>query len=31
VIPLGLPEGLRHKIMVDNPLSTYPRLQEALQ
>jgi predicted TIM-barrel fold metal-dependent hydrolase len=31
VTPPGLPEALRRKIMVDNPLSTYSRLQEALQ
>ena len=31
VMPPGLPETLRQKIMVDNPLSTYSRLQEALQ
>src|SRR6267143_111589 len=26
VLPPGLPEGLRRKIMVDNPLATYPSL-----
>jgi hypothetical protein len=31
VMPPGLPEGLRRKIMVDNPLSTYGRLQETVQ
>ena len=31
VMPAGLPEELRRKIMVDNPLSTYSRLQEAVQ
>jgi len=28
VLPAGLSESLRHKIMVDNPLATYPRLKE---
>ena len=28
-IPSGLPEGLRRKIMVDNPLATYARLRDA--
>ena len=27
-MPQGLPEGLRRKILVDNPLATYARLQE---
>ena len=27
-LPPGLPEGLRQKILVDNPLSTYERMQE---
>jgi uncharacterized protein len=27
-MPLGLPEGLKRKIMVENPLATYPRLSE---
>jgi predicted TIM-barrel fold metal-dependent hydrolase len=31
VMPLGLPEALRQRIMVDNPLSTYTRLQEVAQ
>jgi hypothetical protein len=31
VMPPGLPEALRQKIMVDNPLSTYIRLQEVAQ
>jgi predicted TIM-barrel fold metal-dependent hydrolase len=26
VMPAGIPEALRHKIKVDNPLATYPRL-----
>jgi len=30
-LPSGLPAGLVHKIMIDNPLATYPRLREALQ
>jgi hypothetical protein len=30
-MPLGLPEALRQRIMVDNPLSTYTRLQEIAQ
>ena len=30
-IPPGLPEGLRRKILVDNPLATYPRLREDAQ
>ncbi len=30
-IPAGLPEGLLRKIMVDNPLATYPRLRETVQ
>ena len=29
VLPSGLSEGLRRKIMVDNPLATYPRCREA--
>jgi uncharacterized protein len=29
VLPRGLPERLRHKILVDNALATYPRLMEA--
>jgi predicted TIM-barrel fold metal-dependent hydrolase len=29
VLPHGLPESLLRKILVDNPLSTYPRLREA--
>ncbi len=28
VLPAGLPERLLHKILIDNPLATYPRLQE---
>jgi predicted TIM-barrel fold metal-dependent hydrolase len=31
VIPPALPDALRRKIMVDNPLSTYGRLQETVQ
>jgi predicted TIM-barrel fold metal-dependent hydrolase len=31
IMPPGLPEALRRKIMVDNPLSTYTRLQEVAQ
>ena len=31
VMPPGLPNALRRKIMVDNPLSTYGRLQETVQ
>lgn len=27
-LPAGLPAGLAHKILVDNPLATYPRLAE---
>jgi len=30
VLPPGLPESLLHKILVENPLATYPRLQETL-
>ena len=26
-LPQGLPESLRQKILVDNPLATYPRLR----
>lgn len=29
VLPAGLPERLRDKIMVDNPLATYPRCRES--
>jgi len=29
VLPQGLPSSLMQKIMVDNPLATYPRLKEA--
>ncbi len=25
-MPAGIPQALRHKIMVENPLATYPRL-----
>ena len=28
-LPPGIPPGLARRIMVDNPLATYPRLQEA--
>jgi predicted TIM-barrel fold metal-dependent hydrolase len=28
-IPPGVPEALRRKLLVDNPLATYPRLREA--
>ena len=31
VLPAGLSENLRNKIMVDNPLATYPRCSEAVQ
>jgi predicted TIM-barrel fold metal-dependent hydrolase len=27
-MPAGIPKALRQKIMVDNPLATYPRLKE---
>ena len=27
-MPLGLPDALKRKIMVENPLATYPRLSE---
>ncbi len=27
-LPPGLPAGLRHKILVDNPRATYGRMQE---
>jgi predicted TIM-barrel fold metal-dependent hydrolase len=27
-LPRGLPESLKRKILVDNPLATYPRLRE---
>jgi uncharacterized protein len=27
-LPPGLPEALRRKILVDNPLATYARMQE---
>jgi hypothetical protein len=27
-VPPGFPPGLLRKVMVDNPLATYPRLQE---
>jgi uncharacterized protein len=30
-LPAGLPERLRHKVLVDNPMKTYPRLAEAMQ
>lgn len=30
VLPAGLPEALRRKIMVDNPRATYARLQETV-
>jgi predicted TIM-barrel fold metal-dependent hydrolase len=30
VIPAGISDRLKHKIQVDNPLSTYPRLREAV-
>jgi predicted TIM-barrel fold metal-dependent hydrolase len=29
VLPTGLPQSLRQKIMADNPLATYPRCREA--
>jgi len=29
--PAGFPAGLRQKVLVDNPLETYPRLRETLQ
>jgi hypothetical protein len=29
-LPAGIPESLARKIMVDNPLATYPRLKEML-
>jgi predicted TIM-barrel fold metal-dependent hydrolase len=31
VMPAGLPESLHHRIRVENPLATYPRLQETVQ
>ena len=31
VLPAGLSESLRSKIMVDNPLATYPRCKETVQ
>ncbi|HEX4112811.1 MAG TPA: amidohydrolase family protein [Stellaceae bacterium] len=31
VVPTGLPASLLRKIMVDNPLATYPRLKETVQ
>ena len=31
VLPAGLPENLLQKILVANPLATYPRLKEVLQ
>jgi predicted TIM-barrel fold metal-dependent hydrolase len=31
VLPDGLPEGQLRKILVDNPLETYPRLREAAE
>jgi predicted TIM-barrel fold metal-dependent hydrolase len=31
VIPSGIPESLLQKILVDNPLATYPRLKEGVQ
>ena len=30
VLPAGLPEASLHKILIDNPLATYPRLQEEM-
>jgi hypothetical protein len=29
-MPPGLPAGLQRKILVENPLATYPRLKEAV-
>jgi predicted TIM-barrel fold metal-dependent hydrolase len=29
-MPAGLPAGLKRKILVENPLATYPRLREAV-
>jgi predicted TIM-barrel fold metal-dependent hydrolase len=29
-MPPGLPEALQRKILVENPLATYPRLKEAV-
>ena len=29
--PPGFPAGLRTRVLVDNPLATYPRLKETLQ
>jgi predicted TIM-barrel fold metal-dependent hydrolase len=26
-LPPGIPKSLRRKILIDNPLATYPRLQ----
>jgi predicted TIM-barrel fold metal-dependent hydrolase len=31
VLPAGISDGLRQKIMVDNPLATYPRCKETIQ
>lgn len=31
VLPAGLPESLRRKILVENPLATYSRLEESAQ
>jgi hypothetical protein len=30
VLPQGLPARLRQRILLDNPLNTYPRLREAI-
>ena len=30
VLPPGLPLSLMHRMMVDNPLETYPRLKESV-
>jgi hypothetical protein len=29
-IPPGIPPALARRMMVDNPLATYPRLEEAI-
>jgi predicted TIM-barrel fold metal-dependent hydrolase len=30
-LPAGLPRSAARRIMVDNPLATYPRLRETVQ
>jgi uncharacterized protein len=31
IVPPGLSADLQHKMRVDNPLETYPRLKETVQ